>query len=152
MTTPKKANSVAGWGPTQDGIRQNLSTKIWHFNKKVHGHYLSASSETTRKTLAKAKLVQKIADLLKQPGLLTAPVKNGRQTFGDVIEIFKHRIKGSDLNPKTKDKKLHVLNSLLDSWQAWQAVPESNPEVNYARIDTPGCGFLPQPAAVAGLS
>jgi len=124
MTKPDQANSSTVWGPTQDGVRQHLPTKIWHFNKKVHRHLISGSSETTSKTLAKAKLVQKIADLLKQPGLMTAPVKNGRQTFAEVIEKFKHRINGSNLNPRTKDKKLHVLNSLLDSWRKVPGFPE----------------------------
>jgi integrase len=116
MTKPKKTNQTAAWGPTQDGVRQHLSTKIWHFNKKVCGHLISGSSETTSKTLAKTQLAKEIADFLKQPGSLTAPVKNGRQTFADVIEIFKHRLAATSVAEGTQAKKLNNIQSILKTW------------------------------------
>jgi hypothetical protein len=100
------------WGPTQDGVRQHLPSKIWHYNKKVCRHLISGSSETTSKTLAKTKLAKEIADFLKQPGSLTAPVKNGRQTFADVIDVFKHRLAATSVAEGTQAKKLNNIQSI----------------------------------------
>jgi integrase len=126
MIKPSHANPTAVWGPTQDGIRQHLSTKIWHFNKKICRRLISGSSETTSKTLAKTKLAQKIADLMKQPGSLTAPVKNGRQTIADVIEVFKHRLGATSVVAGTQAKKLNNIQSIL---KTWSQVEEFGPEL-----------------------
>jgi integrase len=102
------------WGPTEDGVRLYLPTGIWHFSKRVGCHLITGSSKQTKKTIATTLLAKKVAALADLPAATVR--KPGKQTFGDVIAVFKHRIDGGGLDPKTKLKKVAILTSISDAW------------------------------------
>ena len=101
------------WSKTVGGLRQYLPTGIYHTNLKINGQLIRESSGCDAVTVAKKWLVKRKAQL--QENALPKPA-NRRQTMGELLEKFKFRFQSSGMSPKTKEKKLSLIASLLKTW------------------------------------